>query len=389
MWLTALFSHLPSPSFRSSFAKSASLSYTSLTRRPNASYSTMAATAITLFVILLILSAFTIRQVPSQLRTTSHSVLVPQQNLDSSSLVRAGSPTLRGTNVDLTHATECQNSVIFTGARQGSTWFIDSIERCAYSRVDPQSGRRLFHPDVFKKTEIWKHFGEPQLDGTDLSAQDALHYVVHNTSIKIFPSVFWRRRQDVTEILQNRQKYKLTILVLRRDVEATWHSWLRAQRSNVWNVASSNATSNVTLHTDVSNDADDFDLPAGLDSRELEHEKQRLISNWSPEEYRQRFTRFSDSRKRFDKGVEQLLREQQISYDVFDYDTAREMPVVIARNNRCIIRNCNFDREQQRAAMGKMSRWEAQEFSAYGQDLLEDASAGIQHAGAASAVLGS
>lgn len=347
----------------------------------------MAATAITLFVILLILSTLTIHRVPSHIRTSSHSVLVPQQKLDVPLPVHAGSPTLRGTSVDLTHAAECQNAVIFTGARQGSTWFIDSIQHCMYSRVDPESGHRLFHPDVFRKTEIWKHFGEPQLDGTHLTAQDALNYVVHNTSIKIFPSVFWRRRHDVAEILRHRQKYNLTILVLRRDVEATWHSWLRAQRSNVWNVASSNATSTDTQSTSVSNDADDFDLPAGLNFRELEHEKQRLMSNLSPEEYRERYGRFSDSRKRFDKGVEQLLREHQVSYDVFDYDIAREMPVAIARNNRCIIRNCNFDQKQQQDALRKMSRWEAEEFSAYGQDLLEDARAGVQQAGAASAIL--
>lgn len=351
----------------------------------------MTATAITLFVILLVLSAFTIRKVPSHLAVSSHSVVLPQRNLVSPPPVRAGSPTSRGTNVDLSHAPECRNAVIFTGARQGSTWFIDSIQHCAYSHVDSQSGGRLFHPDVFKKTEIWKHFGEPQLDGTDLSAQDALHYVVHNTSIKIFPSVFWRRRNDVAEILRNRFVHKLTILVLRRDVEATWHSWLRAQQSNIWIAASSNTTStgSHTSHsTDVSNDADDFDLPDGLDSRELEHERQRLLNNWSREEYRERYSRFSDSRKRFDKGVEQLLKEHQVPYDVFDYDTAREMPVVIARNNRCIIRNCNFEHKQQEDALGKLSRWEAEEFSAYGQDLLEDARVGVEQAGAASAVLG-
>lgn len=387
-WLSNLLStHFPS-FFRSPLSKSSLFYHNSLVRRPNASYPTIVATAITLFAILLLLLSFTVHNVPASASTKTTLPSTTSRQEFSSFLSKEGSPTRRGTSVDLSKARECERAVIFTGARQGSTWFIDSIQHCAYSTVDGQTGRRLFHPDVFRKTEIWKHFGEPGLDGTNITVPDALEYIVHNTSIKIFPSVFWRRRHDVARILQSRHEYQLSILVLRRDVEDTWHSWLHAQRSHVWNAASTNTTLSPSNSMHVSTDADEFEFPGILDPREMEHERQRQIANWSPQEYRERFSRFQESRKRFDKGVEQMLRENRVSYDIFDYDTVREMPIVLARNNRCFIRNCNFDNDAQLEALRKLRQWEAEEFSAYGQDLLEEERVGVRQAGAASVVLG-
>lgn len=197
----------------------------------------------------------------------------------------------------------CKNAVIFTGARQGSTWFVDSIENCAYSTVAHGDGARQFAKDVFKKTELWKHFGEKALDGVDMTAYGALDYIVSNTSIKIFPSVFWRRRPDIMTILNERKLYNLTVLVLRRDVEAAWDSWVRAESSNVWNgaVKTANVTFDESLH---------------------------------------RY--FVESRGRYDVGVEKLLNENGVEYDVFDYDKAKNMKTLVARNNGCMILNCNF-----------------------------------------------
>lgn len=203
------------------------------------------------------------------------------------------------------HLPRCENGLIFTGARQGSTWLIDSFEKCMYSSsASPVSGLS-FSRDVFRRTELWKHFGEPHLDGTNLTARDALRYITHNTSVKIFPSVFWRRRNDITYMLKRRADYNLTVIVLRRDVQAAWKSWVRARENDVWNGASSNEVRG-----------------GGV--------------NESLKSY------FEQSRLRYDRGVDMLLGKLDVQFDLFDYDVVRKLRSVVATNNGCVIRNCNF-----------------------------------------------
>lgn len=198
----------------------------------------------------------------------------------------------------------CSNAIVFTGARQGSTWFINSLERCSFADApSANTSQPRFADDSFKRTELWKHFGEPALDGTNLSATDAVHYIVHNNSVKIFPSVFWRRRDDIAQMLRMRREHNLTVLVLRRDVHAAWDSWRRANRSGVWNGS-------------VKQVHDEYDPQL--------------------HEY------FLASRERYDRGVENFLHKEQVPYDVFDYDQVKGQPYVIAKNNHCYIANCNF-----------------------------------------------
>lgn len=195
----------------------------------------------------------------------------------------------------------CGRAILFSGARQGSTWFIDSIEHCAYS--SPQD--REFHwnkyvPHVFKSTELWKHFGE------HMDKHDALEYIVSNSSVKIFPSVFWKRRNDLRYLLNQAKSLGIHVFVLRRDVEHTWKSWSIAQVHEVWNGVKVNAT-----------------------GKELD-------------KYEQQYNYFKDSRKRYDDAVDRMLKEEHVTYDLFEFDKVKDQHIIIASNNGCVIRNCNF-----------------------------------------------
>lgn len=200
----------------------------------------------------------------------------------------------------------CARALIITGARQGSTWFIDSVEQCRYSSAGEGTGERLYADDVFKRTELWKHFGEPALDGTTLDADAALMYIEHNSSVKIFPSVYYRRKKDVVHMLRNRKKHGFSVFVLRRDVDASWDSWVRAETSQVWNGAKKEPEGgfNQTLH--------------------------------DMHEY------FLESRKRYDSNVDGLLNGFNFEYDVFDYDQIKTKKIIYAERNQCYIENCNY-----------------------------------------------
>lgn len=309
----------------------------------------------------------------------SHDILdPPSQTLrNETSAIAAttpGSSTQRGTLTDWSRIKPCAKALIFTGARQGSTWFIDSIEKCSYSHIDPTTEHRLFARDVFRRTELWKHFGEPHLDGTNMTAHDALHYVARNTSVKIFPSVFWRRRDDIITMLKHRHEFRLAVLVLRRDVNAAWLSWLKAMASNNWAGA---ATSTNILRNSTADSTAAQGKPEGQTVREdakgYNHELARDLferaqqvhptASISKSRYDDHYRYFIESRRSYDRGVERLLRDLNVPYDVMDYGKLHNVPAILARNNRCWIPNCNFRKREQREAFQALKELETQSLS--------------------------
>ena len=231
--------------------------------------------------------------------------------LATASLLLVALPSAPATDFVPDDTPPCARALIFTGARQGSTWFVDSLERCRYSSAGAGTPDRRYADDVFKRTELWKHFGEPHLDGSALSADDALRYIVTNSSVKIFPSVYYRRKADVVHMLRQRDKFNLAVFVLRRHVNATWDSWVRAQNSNVWNGA------------------------------KKEHEAELNQTLYDVRDY------FFDSRQRYDENVDAMLDGFQVQYDLFDYDDIKDKALIYARNNACFIRNCNYVQSQE------------------------------------------
>lgn len=279
----------------------------------------------------------------------------------------------------------CRNTIVFSGARQGSTWFVNSIEKCAYTTSISTSITGTYNDNVFDKTELWKHFGEPDIDGTSLSATDALKYIVSNSSIKIFPSVFYRRKKDIAFMLSKRKKFDVSVTILRRNVHAAWKSWLKARGSKVWRASNGNCnegpgsreeedddvnttkTSNtatatktgkyVQNHTNGDKQEKEKQMEMEMDisiqgEEEGEGYLRKLYKIGNEEDpnnttldngYDEYRKYFFESRQRYDAAVEKLLKENQVPFDIFDYDEIRHQPIILARNNKCWIANCNFE----------------------------------------------
>lgn len=115
-------------------------------------------------------------------------------------------------------------------------------------------------------------------------------------------------------MIRHRKKHDLTVFVLRRDIDASWDSWVRAETSQVWNGARKEPEGgfNQTLH--------------------------------DMHEY------FVESRKRYDSNVEGLLNGFGVEYDVFDYDQIKTKKVIYAPRNLCFIDNCNYVEQEEGAA---------------------------------------
>lgn len=205
--------------------------------------------------------------------------------------------------IKISNLKPCNHTILFSGARQGSTWFINSIDKCKYSlnrQHERQDEHQLFVSDVFRKTEIWHQFGK-QMD-----ANDTLQYVLRNNSIKIMPVSFRDHVSEVRSLLKRSKSLGIHVLVLRRDFEATWISYINAVTSNVWN-----GSTRKSMKAKVEN-----------------HEQSR-----------EQFEKF---RREYDRQVNKMLEETDVNYDLFDYDTVKDTEIIVAENNRCYIRNCNF-----------------------------------------------
>lgn len=196
---------------------------------------------------------------------------------------------------------------MFTGARQGSTWFIDSLERCKYSRNASEDAPYV--DDVFKRTEVWKHFGEAQHDSGYMDADSVLQYIRANGSVKVFPSAFWRRRKEIEEVVRRRAEENIGLAVLRRDTGKTWRSLKTAEEKGVWNGNGE--------QRDWAQEGDEWEY-------------------------------FEGSRQRYEEGVRVLLEKVGVSVDndvdVLDFDDVKHSEWILLQKAGCVVRNCNYER---------------------------------------------
>lgn len=197
---------------------------------------------------------------------------------------------------------KCDHVVLFSSARHGSTWFIDSVERCRYSRSSEKLANEPFASSVFKHTEPWKHKNSPlyAMDGAAVA-----EYASTNSSVKVFSSTMEINRPGVEALAREGARLHVPFVVLRREPQATFRSLRVAKETGVWNGVGSKHVGNVTQ-------MDGFD-------------------------------KYKQSIDNYYARVHALLKDAGVvDVDVLDYDVIKELKYIRLEHSACYIRNCNF-----------------------------------------------
>lgn len=203
---------------------------------------------------------------------------------------------------------KCPHVVLFSSARHGSTWFIDSVERCRYSRSPRRRPTEPFDPDVFRATEPWKH---PRSPIYALSGADTAHYVRANSSVKVFSSTMALNPQGVRDLVTNASALHLPFVILRREPRATFESLRVAKHSGIWNGMRNSS---------------------GLNDTQIGH----LVDQ-------EAFAKYKATMERHYQFIHGILHQARVTWtDTVDYDRIKAQKYIRLHNNNCYIRNCNF-----------------------------------------------
>lgn len=234
----------------------------------------------------------------------------------------------------------CTNAILFSAQRSGSTWMIDNLENCRYTQITPEG--KKFRGDTFIRTELWHQFGNPEIHSKNVSVSDALRYIVLNSSVKIFPSVWNRSRDDVVSLVRAQNQSQLTILVLRRDHLAVIKSYQNIGKT-MWNGLY--PTNYFTQEENETSDGrqldDDAPGPRSAPDRPVHPQIQKIVGDYST----------------FERDVEEFLgKEDGVRYDVLNYEDVRYEPAIMLDGNRCVIRNCNYNNSEYEKAVRRL-RW--------------------------------
>lgn len=195
----------------------------------------------------------------------------------------------------------CSHVVLFSAPRHGSTWFIDSVEGCSFTRANNGTFGTLN-----AQTEIWNggQFGVVR----NISKGDAVHYVVHNMSLKFFPTPWKVRQNDAMAVIDGAHQQAVPFVMLTRRIENAFKSLVVARETRVWNRVADNSSESIDVALDEEEFAD-YNL---------------FIS-----------THFDSARH--------YLESRAIPYDSFDYDVIKSLRWIILPKSRCYVPNCNFD----------------------------------------------
>lgn len=203
------------------------------------------------------------------------------------------------------HSPLCPHIILVSAPRHGSTWFLDSVEKCRYLKVNKTTGQHYYKGAVFRETEVWhSHAGPVQF----ISPDDAFIYVQRNTSLKIFPKLDNKRGRVIT-LLKDIAKTKIPIIVLTRKVTSTFSSLTEARKKKSWN-----------------------NIPASPGSNPMEIDEETKV-----------FLTYKQEIEDFFNGMDEILKNLPTTrIDYMDYDDVKDMEYIHAKNNNCYIRNCNF-----------------------------------------------
>lgn len=198
----------------------------------------------------------------------------------------------------------CSHILLFSSARHGSTWFIDSADNCRYSMSAPED--KPFSNTVFLMTEPWKH---EKSSFANMSGIEVADHVRKNASVKIFSSTLANFRPRVEELLESAgRSMDIPVVILRRDPRSTFSSFQLASETKNWNTRK------------------DSEKVIKID-----HDKEKAFQGYKA--YLERY--FAD--------VQNLIAEKNVTRaDIIDYDDIKDLEYIKLKNNDCYIRNCNF-----------------------------------------------
>jgi len=193
----------------------------------------------------------------------------------------------------------CAHVVMFTSPRHGSTWLVDSIERCKYSNGTKSFGDANWYAELWNPGQRGPLF--------NLTAEEAVEYIARNGSVKLFPVALERDARFVVDAAVRRG---FPIFLLRRDAVAVFQSVQNVRIDDVWNRVRK---------------------PSRTSEREAVQEDD------------ERFVGMRRNLQKFFEKAEALLSEVGATkVDDFTFEDIYEQEFIVARNNGCYIHNCNF-----------------------------------------------
>lgn len=192
----------------------------------------------------------------------------------------------------------CGHSLLFSSARHGSTWLIDSIEQCRFQN----SGKYLKAND---NSELWVP-GHKLL--ANATVQEAMERLDGVCSLKVFP-ITLSHLQDMEKLVVHARDSGAPIMVLRRDPKSVYVSLMKAREQGVWNRVAPGGT----------------DVPQD-DLNEADRD----------------FVAFQQNKLRYFEKVLALLKRFDVQFDLFEYEEVSKQEFIVAQNNGCYVHNCNF-----------------------------------------------
>lgn len=244
--------------------------------------------------------------------TSSHSESLANGPMKSSSLYLLTIPLLSlplliffDFLLRLPHHTtpDCPHILLITQARHGSTWLLDSIEHCRYSKLE-QVEPGIYGKRVYLDTEVWHTHNTPLCN---ITIPDVVSHL-HNNSLKLFPTGV----ENIPRIERLLRVVDSPVVVLRRTPRDACCSLQKAQHSGQWARVKGQAP-----HVD---DA----------ACQCDRTCQRVCREWSVE---------TDN---YFADVARLLRRTSVQADWIWYERVKDLPVITLRHARCVVRNCNF-----------------------------------------------
>lgn len=209
--------------------------------------------------------------------------------------------------------TQCSHTILISQARHGTTWLLDSVERCRFSRKE-QVEEGIYGKRVYLDTELWHVYDKAAL--YNISAQEAVNYVMNNCSVKIFPTAL-EKLDRFKALVKGGRDLHVPIVVLRRNLTDAFWSYRRAEQSGVWahvNQGGAEAAENMGATQQNMND------PA----------TGRALAKWRRE-----------SNVYFAR-VNQLLEKLEVPVDELWYENVTHAKWLYLHSGSCWVRSCNY-----------------------------------------------